>query len=159
MPSSYLSRQEPEQVTLDLALYGPNLAMPQTRKGIWATARRQLTALDCYQRSAASYSRTSSSLSSPLCLVPQKGHTISISFSLPMNFSRNFSGPRKLTSPQAHAGHSAFTSYLFLDIFPSYNKKLYAVAILSVFRSGERRCLLTILVPIDFFHHGFSRFR
>jgi len=62
---------------------------------------------------------SSSDTTFPLCFVPQAGQRISISFSSPINFSRNFSGPRKVTSPQAHAGHSAFTSYLFLDIFSS----------------------------------------
>lgn len=64
---------------------------------------------------------TSSSASNfPLCFVPQNGQRISISFSSPINFSRSFSGPKKLTSPQAHWGHSALTSYLLLDIFSSF---------------------------------------
>jgi len=63
------------------------------------------------------YSSTTSSF--PLVLVPHRGQRTSISSSLPMNFSLSFSGPRKVMSPQAQAGHSARTVYFFLDMASS----------------------------------------
>jgi hypothetical protein len=65
-----------------------------------------------------------SSSTFPVVLVPHMGQRISTSAGLPMNFSRIFSGGMKLTSPQAHAGHSARTKNFLLVIQSSPSRPM-----------------------------------